>query len=143
MTVDRRVVPFKRWHYDWLTEQDAAEGLTMAIGAQTLTVLERSNSWTGVVDGTPVVCAGTLEQWPGRHIAWAYMARGTLPHMTWITMAVLNNLAKVKGRIELTVRADFRVGQRWARRLGFEVETPRLAAFGPQGEDHVGFVRIN
>lgn len=105
--------------------------------------MESANSWTGVVDGTPVVCAGTLQQWPGRHTAWAYVAKGTRPHMAWITERVRENLDGLKGRIELTVRADFAPGLRWARRLGFAVESPLLKMYGPHGEDHVGFVRIN
>lgn len=143
MILDRRVVPFKPWHYEWLRAGEAAEGPTMQMDDRTLLELERLNSWTGVVDGVPVVCAGTIPQWPGRTLAWAYVARGTLRHMPWITENVLKNLAGIKGRIEFTVRADFPAGLRWAKTLGFEVETPRLRTYGPQGEDHVGFVRIN
>lgn len=52
------------------------------------------------------------------------------------------NLAKIRGRIEMTVRADFTKGQRWAQLLGFSVETPVLKNYGPLGEDHTGYVRI-
>jgi hypothetical protein len=143
MTLDRRVVPFKAWHYDWLRSTEAAEGPLMRIDDRLLRELEGQNWWTGVVDGAPIVCAGTMQQWPGRHLAFAYVAKGTLPHLPWISEQVMKNLAGLKGRIEFTVRADFAAGLRWAKRLGFEVETPVLKAFGPQGEDHVGFVRIN
>ena len=44
---------------------------------------------------------------------------------------------------ESTVRRDFALGQRWARMLGFEIETPVLRQFGPEGEDHVGYVKFN
>lgn len=144
MEADRRVVPFKQHHYLWLREGNpTADGGMFVPTVETLAQIEGQNSWTGVIDGEPVACAGTIFQWPGRHTAWAYMGRNTGPHMRWITKAVLNNLAVVKGRIELTVRADFPMGQRWARMLGFEVETPLMRAFGPLGEDHVGFVRMN
>lgn len=145
MTHDRRVVPFKRWHYDWLAAAGArAEGgLVSVLDDFTLDQLERGLSWTGVVDGAPVICAGMMQQWKGRHTAWAYVARGTLPHMAWITEETRKRIAAVPGRVEFTVRKDFRAGQRWAKALGFEVEAPLLRAFGPQGEDHVGFVRVN
>ena len=145
MILDRRVVPFKRWHYDWLVGRGphAERDVLVLVNGMVLDTLERANSWTAVVDGDPVACAGTLQQWPGRHLAWAYITRGTLPLMSWITDEVQRNLAGVKGRIELTVRKDFPVGQRWARTLGFEVETPLLRAFGPEGEPHVGYVRFN
>lgn len=144
MAVDPRVVPFKRHHYDWLRESNpTADGGAFAAPEGVLSQLERQNSWTGVIDGTPIACAGTIQQWPGRHTAWAYMGRNTGRHMVWITRAVLANLATVKGRIELTARSDFALGQRWAEMLGFRVETPCLEQYGPQGEDHVGYVRVN
>lgn len=138
------VTPFRAHHYEWLRESNpTADGGMFVATRPLLLQLEQQNSWTGVVDGLPIACAGTYVQWPGRHTAWAYLGKNTGPHMKWITKAVIANLAGVKGRIELTVRADFEIGQRWARMLGFEVESPRLKAFGPLGEDHVGFVRIN
>lgn len=144
MTLDFRVVPFKAHHYEWLRESNpTADGGLFVATRSVLEQLERQNSWTGVVDGNPIVCAGTYQQWPGRHTAWAYLGKSTGPHMHWITKQVLANLEKLQGRVELTVRQDFPVGQRWAKMLGFRVETPLLERFGPQGESHVGFVRIN
>jgi hypothetical protein len=107
-----------------------------------LAEMERDNSWTAVVDGTPVACGGTTPYWPGRYMAWAYVAQGTRRLMPWITEEARKVLDRVSGRVEFTVRADFPAGQRWAEMLGFEVETPCLRRFGPEGEDHVGFVRI-
>ena len=140
--MDRRTVPFRRWHYDWIVEQDAAEGGMFRLSPQVAAQAEGENSWTGVVDGAPVACAGTMQYWPGRHMAWAYIVRGARRHMPWITKEVVKVLDQVRGRIELTVRCDFPAGQRWAARLGFVVETPVLRAFGPEGEDHVGWVRF-
>ena len=144
MTPDQRCVPFKRWHYEWLANSPRAEhGMVGLLSDDLLAQLEYSNSWTGVVDGQPMVCAGTIQQWAGRHIAWAYLAKGTLPYMAWITEGVRKNLDGVVGRIEFTVRKDFPAGQRWARHLGFEIEAPCLKAYGPQQEDHIGYVRFN
>ena len=144
MTLDLRVVPFKRIHYEWLrATSPVADGGMFVATDGILAQIETQNSWTGAANGEAIVCAGTIQQWPGRHTAWAYLGKHTGPHMLWITRAVLANLAKIKGRIEFTVRADFPQGQRWAKMLGFEVETPCLKAYGPTGEDQVGFVRIN
>jgi hypothetical protein len=52
-------------------------------------------------------------------------------------------LAMVKGRLELTVRFDFDEGHRWAKMLGFKVETPVMPFYGPEGEPHSMYVRIN
>lgn len=145
MTHDLRVVPFRGYHYEWLrnVRKSAEGGLVLTLTPAILAEMERANSWTGVLDGEPIVCAGTMEQWPGRHLAWAYVSRGTLPFLPWITENVKRKIENVRGRIEFTVRADFPAGQRWAKRLGFEVETPLLRAYGPEGEDHIGYVRFN
>lgn len=145
MTPDLREVPFKRWHYEWLmaAHEKAEGGFGMVLSPPMLDVLEKANSWTGVVDGDPVACGGTLEQWPGRHLAWAYIARGTLRLLPWITRHSKDYVSRPKGRVEMTVRKTFAAGHRWARELGFEVETPLLRAYGPGGEDHVGYVRHN
>ena len=63
--------------------------------------------------------------------------------MVFIAGAVQRALGRVKGRVEFTVRADFEKGHRWAKMLGFTVESPLLRAYGPLGEDHVGYVRFN
>jgi hypothetical protein len=140
----RIVVPFKPIHYEWLCASGpSSDAYTVAQIDAIAPQLMRENSWTGVVDGEPVVCAGTIKQWEGRHLAWAYLAQNTGPHMLWITREVRKALAKVQGRLEFTVRADFPAGMKWAEMLGFEIETPCLEAFGPQGESHVGFVRFN
>lgn len=140
----RLVVPFKSWHYEWLAAKGPASDRYTVKSIQAISSqLEACNSWTGVVGGDPVVCAGTLPQWPGRHIAWAYLAQNTGPHMLWITREVKKVLARVEGRVELTVRSDFPAGMKWAEMLGFKVETPLLKAYGPSGESHTGFVRFN
>lgn len=141
--MDRRIVPFKRWHYKWLTAVESAESLKFRLDERLLAEIEREYTRTWIVDGNPVCCAGLVQQWPGRHTAWAYLVRGTLPHMSWITPTARELIGAKPGRVEFTVRVDFPAGQRWARQLGFKVETPLLKAYGPEGEDHIGFVRFN
>lgn len=143
MIADRRVVPFRHWHLDWLREVDApADGSDVSQFPDT-SVLESSCSWTGVVDGEPIGCAGIACQWEGRYVAWAYLGKRSGRHMRWITARAADYLQHPKGRIEMTVREDFPAGHRWAKMLGFEVETPLLRAYGPFGENHVGYVRMN
>lgn len=136
----RKLVPFRTFHYGWLNEAEAGPAPSPALLAQ----LEQQNSWTFMIDGEVIACAGTTTQWPGRHAAWAVLdQQRSGRHMGWITRETRKNLDGVKGRIEMTVRTDFPQGLKWARMLGFRIETPRLERYGPDGEDHVGFVRIN
>ena len=138
--MSKQTVPFRRWHIAWL---QANGGGSLPFDVDTLMSLEKQNSWTGVADGDPIACGGTIQQWPGRHHAWMLMNAVTGPHMRFITNQVLKCLKSVEGRIELTVRADFAQGHRWAKMLGFRVETPVLVAFGPEGENHTGYTRFN
>ena len=143
MDLDLRVVPFRAHHYEWLRESNpTADGGMFVATPAILAQLEAQRSWTGVANGNPIVCAGMIQQWPGRYMAWAYLGENARDYMVWITKQTIALLDKMKGRVEMTVRADFERGQRWARMLGFYAETPCLKAYGPQGEDHIGFVRI-
>ena len=137
-----KVTPFRRWHMQWLQQAGAAADGRFGYGIDVLMELEKQNSWTAVLDGTPVACGGTMLHWPGRHMAWVYFNPDTRPHMLALTRAVVHALSKVRGRVEFTVRADFKQGHRWAKMLGFSVETPLLKQYGPEGEDHVGYVRF-
>lgn len=135
----RKVVPFRSWHLAWL-------GRTLEPGpmpdAGVIASLEGQRSYTGMVDGEVIACAGVVTQWATRHTCWALLGPTAPKHIRWITQEVRKVLAAVPGRIELTVRFDFPAGQKWAEMLGFEVETPCMKNFGPEGEDHVGYVRI-
>lgn len=142
----RSIVPFKRFHYDWILEVgEPVDFGAFKLNRQVLDWLETQNTYTAVVDGTPIAIAGTWLMWPGRHTAWAHMTQLTAPYMLWLTQATLKNLETLQGRVELTVRTDFPAGQRWAKLLGFHVENPPglLRAFGPEGEDHIAYVRMS
>lgn len=145
MAPDRFTVPFKSWHYAWLSSREApAEGGALyGLTDATLAELERGTNWTVVADGEPLACGGVIQQWPGRHIAWMYLGKMTAPHMLWLTREVLATLSKITGRIEFTVREDFSEGHRWARMLQFEVETPKMLRYAPDGASHTGYVRFN
>jgi hypothetical protein len=137
-------VPFRRWHLAWLEERgDAAEATDYKMSPEAIRELEKSPAWTGIYEGEPIACGGVLELWPGRFQAWAFLNKGSARHMGWITRQAHQVLAEAKGRIELSVRCDFAAGHRWARLLGFEVETPVMKAYGPDGADHTGYVKVN
>ncbi len=44
-------------------------------------------------------------------------------------------------RLQMVVRADFLVGQKWAESLGFEAECV-MKKYGPNGDDYVLFARV-
>lgn len=141
--MDRKIVPFRAWHYDWTG--DTSEPGDFVATPQFLALLEQQpHQYTGIVDGQVVFCAGAIPQWATRHVTWAVLSQERSgAHMLWITRELRRILDGIPGRTELSVRADFTQGNQWAKLLGFRMETPRLERFGFDGEDHVGYVRIN
>lgn len=144
MTAKYMTTRFKRWHLSWLMEHSAAAGgMGPWLSPAERMALEQLDSVTVTYNGDVIACGGVVPQWAGRSIGWAYLNDLSPRHMVAITRAAQELVARTPGRIELTVRADFPPGQRWARMLGFEVETPLLRRYGPEGEDHIGYVRYN
>ena len=136
------MTPFRRWHLGWLGPE--AEGGDYKLPVEAAVELEKSGlCWTLLYEDAPVACGGLAQIWPHRYQAWMLLDRRTGRHMFRITKEVSTYLRKVKGRIELTVRADFEQGQRWAKMLGFELESLLLRQYGHDGADNVGYVRIN
>lgn len=136
--------PFRAWHVDWIEQSGLPTGGWLRLSPEALQAIEKHPSWTAIDEnGEPVACGGLVQIWPGRHSAWMYLNDASAPHMLAITHYALDCLATVKGRLELTVRVDFDAGHRWARMLGFSVETPVMPFYGPEGEAHSMYIRVN
>jgi len=80
-----------------------------------------------VLDGDEVLmCAGVLEVWQGRHVCWAMLAEGVGHRMVSCVRHALRFLfEQAPGRYEMDVELGHGEGERLARALGFELETPR------------------
>lgn len=88
--------------------------------------------------------AGVIQVFPHRAMAWALLSRHIGPHMRPATKKVRQFLALSPiPRIEMTVRADFEQGHRWAQLLGMKLETPEpLRMYGANGEDEMLYARV-
>lgn len=136
-------VAFRAEHMRLIRKVSRASGGDFPITDDAITVLERGNSFTLLVDDVPVACGGTIEVWKGHYNGWAYISRAAAPHMLRITRYTRQILKSAgPGRITATVVSEFKNGHKWAKLLGFSVETPRLEKYGPLGEDHVGYKLI-
>ena len=104
--------------------------------------LDNGHAFTGL-DGDRIVgCAGLVEMWENRAMAWALLAADAGRHFVTIHRAVAGFFEQAKWRrIEATVDSDFAAGQRWIKLLGFEHEG-RLKAYSPDGRDHDLFARV-
>lgn len=137
-------VPFLAWHLELLLMDGDAESMGLPeFDLATLKYMESQNAKTLLIDNRVVLCGGTMELWPRRHQCWAYLNARTGKYMLRTTRGAKRIIDAAQGRIEATVRVDFEPGHRWMRLLGFKVETPVLARFGPDGRDHVGYVKFN
>ena len=73
---------------------------------------------------------------------YLFLAPGSEKYLLQLTRKIKESLSVLPGRTEMTVVKDFKQGHRWAKMLGFVLETLTLRAYGPAGEDHSGYVRI-
>lgn len=94
-------------------------------------------------DGRILGCAGFVENHAGYATAWAFVAADVGLAMRGITRAVRGVLdAAQYRRIDMTVRADFVIGIKWAERsLGFAREG-LLSAWGADGGDYFIYARV-
>jgi ribosomal protein S18 acetylase RimI-like enzyme len=102
-------------------------------------------SFTAMQDnGVPLGCAGVLNMWQGRGIAWAYLSKYAAEEkFLQVHRAVLRFLdAFYLQRIEMTVDCEFEQGHRWAKMLGFTMEAERMRAYRPDGGDVALYARV-
>lgn len=135
-----RLVPFKAEHLAAI-RREGSESDWVTVGQAKH--LEGVGAFTGLADGEVVFCAGVVELWKGRFLAWSYIGERAPRYWKSIHKTVKVFLQELPARrVELHVRAGFYGGRRWAERLGFEVECERLRAFFPDGSDAVAYVMV-
>lgn len=102
---------------------------------------EAYSMWVG---NKCVGAAGVIPVFPHRAMAWALLSRHIGPVMRPATKKVQQFLALSPiPRIEMTVRAEFEAGHRWARLIGMALETPvPLRKYGANGEDEMIYARV-
>lgn len=94
-------------------------------------------------DGTVLGIAGIIPTWHGSGHAWAWLTRGWRKHARAITEEVKRAVDECEmDRVEMAVKVGFKPGFNWARRLGFELETPCARKWGPDGLDYALFARV-
>lgn len=139
------IIPFKPEHLaqiDLQAEQTLAKvHLQNEEYAKSLAAQE---SWTLMIDDRVAACAGFLHVWGNRYQAWAIISATIgASGMLTLSKAVLRALALKTGRIEAYVAEEFEAGHRWAKLMGFTLETPKpMRGWFPEGGGAYLYSRI-
>lgn len=105
------------------------------------------HSFTAVRDGRLLGCMGLQPIWPGRATAWSLLSVNVKGFdLVWITRRVIAFLDAIQQspdyrRVEMATAQAFPPACRWAKILGFEVESV-LRCYGHDGTDWLQQVRI-
>lgn len=140
-----RVEPFEAAHLGRLLVQTEQAMLKpMMHNPKVAETLEKLGPAYSVFAGdTLLACGGFEVLWPGRVKAWAIFDCRAGRHFLAIHRVVKRLLILHRARrMEAEVHVGFERGHRWAKMLGFEVETPLARAYDPMGQDMVIYSRI-
>jgi hypothetical protein len=125
-----------------IQEAQLSVGPLMASDDYMQSLIDAGPAHALVVDGIPMIMAGTSIFWKGRAFGWAIVSKLAGPHMKVITKEVRKFLDNSDiRRIETAVDCRFEAGHRWASLLGFKFEG-KMEAWGPQGNDFDLYARV-
>lgn len=139
------LVRFKPEHAHQIQEQEATAYLRPMISEAHLAVLAaQEHSYTIMRGGLPIACGGIIQHWPGRYEAWAMLEASRPKDFLTIHNATRRFLqTQIHTRIEAVVECGFQAGHRWLRLLGFDLESPYMRRYGPDGRDYSMYVRVS
>ena len=138
------VIPFLFEHIDQLDIQDRqAPDVAWLRSVQESLALEEMSSYTVRAGARVLACGGVFEINPWRGFAWALLAKSLGHDFIYVHRVSARLFAAVPyARIEYEVDIDFDAGHRWARMLGFEMETARVRKYREDGSDVTRYVMV-
>jgi len=104
------------------------------------------DGFAGFYGETLGACGGFIEQWTGRAVVWMVLSdiitsKTMLPLHRCVLQAINSYQPSVFRRLEMTVESSFEPGHKWAKMLGFTLETP-MPCYGPDAASHHLYSRI-
>jgi hypothetical protein len=137
------VVPFRAEHLFLMEAQDAQQDEVANVPLEYAKQMESIASFTAMQDGEVLGCAGVFPFHDNRALCWTYISKNAGKHFVQIHRRVKAFLDAVEyNRLEMDVAFEFQEGHRWAKLLGFEVETPCMKKYFVHGGDATRYVRI-
>lgn len=130
--------PFRAGHLRYLAPQVLQRyEHTVLLNTEYASIVENNFGLSAWKENVCVGAAGAVEIFSHRAVGWAILSNDAAPYMLQITKKCREVMQGLPyKRIEITVRHDFIDGQRFARLLGAQLETPEpLRYHGATGED--------
>ena len=138
-----RVVPYEAGHLLQLQLQRGQAQYAPHVTPEYARMLESAHAFTGLVNDEPIVVGGVAELWENRALLWSFIDRRAGPHFIAVHRATMRFLELLPyRRIEAECDCEFAAGHRWLKKLGFEMEAPRMRAFRVDGGDAALYARV-
>ena len=136
------IITFDRSHFYEIFPQIAQANVPGYITDETWANLPKDTSFSYEHGGERLAVGGWIEITPYRALLWAYLHKDIKHKLTFVHKEACCTIACLPyRRLELEVDRTFEQGHRWAKLLGFEVETERARYYRPDGKDATIYVR--
>lgn len=91
-----------------------------------------------------IACLGLLPLGERKALSWAFLGARAGQHLLGLTRLVLRTIAASDfQRVEATVISGFNEGHRWAKMLGYELETPAgMKNYDSSGNTYYQYAKV-
>lgn len=132
-------IAMSRAHLEGLIKEPMNKDIAAFFNDEMMNTLESSVCRSFEYKGKIMVCGGITNYWPGRGQVWTVFSESSKTNFVSTFRAVRDWLKEQLEinyfRIEVSIPCGFKIGQRRAEMLGFELEILRAKRYLPSGED--------
>ena len=130
-----KVVPYTKQHYELIELGEWHENEPMAV--------PDGPAVTFLVRETPVAIVGAYQVSPGVAHVWAKVSKNVDRNFARIAMTMLEHFMTSESirRVQMSVRADYERGKRFARFLGFKAEG-LMQKYGADGSNYWLYAKV-
>ncbi len=141
-----QLVSFEAEHFFAITPRPEENELGRYKAQLVNRLLSSASAYTLLYDGRPLVCGGCLLYWNGVAEIWLHGSEEVMRHPAAVFRLALRLIALwtrqfALHRIQITVADGFPASVRFAKALGFDLEST-LLKYGPNKETFYRFVRF-
>jgi len=136
------VVTFDKEHFYEIFPQAAQLNVGTYATDETWANLPKDTSFSYEADNKKLAVGGWIEISKYRALLWAYIHKDIRHKLAFLHKEIHKTINQLPyERLEMEVDYNFKQGHRWAKLLGFEVETEKARRYRPDGSDATIYVR--